>query len=350
MGKVRRTGLALVIGLLSTSATAQQQPDPTNEEAVVATPAPAVQAATLPAPSATPATPANDPPPDSDVFLTSLDIPKQAVGTPKNITRREGYDNQPAFLNDGSALLYVVGKDDATDIYRYDIATGLTTRVTRTDESEYSPTPLPDNRSFSAVRVAKPNAQGTDSTNPPVWRYGLDGKPGEQLIDVTAVGYHAWLDPAHIAVFVVGDEAQNQAHKLLLVDLNTGASTLLSEAPGRQLGRTPDRKRVSFVDKSDPKHWRVVARAAGDDEPLFLVDTPRGPDEEKEEDRSEDYTWLPDGSLMMAKGNTLLRWDGRPGAGLKPFATLENLGGDIKRLAVSKDGKQLAFVVQLRRD
>jgi hypothetical protein len=63
------------------------------------------------------------------------------------------------------------------------------------------------------------------------------------------------------------------------------------------------------------------------------------------QDFSEDYAWLPDGSILMAKGSTLLRWDGKPGSAFVRFAEVPNLGGDIKRLVASKDGKYLALVV-----
>jgi hypothetical protein len=294
------------------------------------------------------ATAANEPPPNTDVFLATLDLAHRKVGAPRNITHHDGYDNQPAFMRDGKSLLFVSDRNGATDVYRYAIDSDATTRVTATEEAEYSPTPLADNSGFSVIRVGKPNAEGTDSTNPPVWRYGFDGKPIGKIVDVLAVGYHAWLDPGHVALFVVGEEAKHEPNRLVLADVKTGKTSLLSEAPGRQLGRTPDGKRVSFVDKSDPKHWRVVAMAPGDKQPRFLVDTPKGPADEKEEDRSEDYCWLPDGSLLMAKGDTLLRWNGKPGSGLTPLAQLKDLGGDIKRLAVSRDGKRLAFVVQMR--
>lgn len=299
-------------------------------------------------PTAATTTPASEPRPNTDVFLATLDLAHRKVGKPRNITHHDGYDNQPAFLKDGKALLFVSDRNGATDVYRYTIDTDTTTRVTATEESEYSPTPLADDSGFSVIRVAKPNAEGTDATNPPVWRYGFDGKPIGKMVDVLSVGYHAWLDPGHVALFVVGEEAKHAPNQLVLADVKTGKTTLLSEAPGRQFGRTPDGKRVSFVDKRDPKHWRVVAMAPGDKKPLFLVDTPKGPVDESEEDRSEDYCWLPDGSLLMAKGDTLLRWSGKPGSGLAPLAQLKNLGGDIKRLAVSRDGKRLAFVVQLR--
>ena len=290
--------------------------------------------------------PASEAPPNFEVMLATLDIAQKKVGSPLNISNHPGYDNQPAFLLDGSGLYFVSDRTGSTDVYLYDIKTGKVTQVTNTVEGEFSPTPLADGNGFSVIRVATPNAQGADSTNPPVWRYNNDGTPGEKILDILGVGYHAWFDDDHLALFVVGDEQKNTPHTLVLADRNTNETVLLSGAPGRQLGRTPDGKRVSFVDKSNKNHWVVSAMAPGETHATILVDTPQGGSNEKEQDRSEDYCWLPDGSLMMAKGNFLLRWSGKQGEGFQTFAEIEGLDGDIKRLAVSKDGKYIAVVVQ----
>lgn len=290
--------------------------------------------------------PASEAPPNSEVMLATLDIAHKKVGIPLNISNHPGYDNQPAFLLDGSGLYFVSDRTGSTDVYLYDIKTSKVAQVTNTVEGEFSPTPLADGNGFSVIRVATPNAQGADSTNPPVWRYNNDGTPGEKILDILGVGYHAWFDDDHLALFVVGDEEKKTPHTLVLADRNTNETILLSEAPGRQLGRTPDGKRVSFVDRSNPNHWVVAAIAPGETHATILVDTPQGDSNEKEQDRSEDYCWLPDGSLMMAKGNFLLRWSGKQGEGFQTFAEIEGLDGDIKRLAVSKDGKYIAVVVQ----
>jgi hypothetical protein len=68
------------------------------------------------------------------------------------------------------------------------------------------------------------------------------------------------LNAQQIALFVVGDSAQGRPHELVLVNLQTGQRKLLTQAPGRQLGRTLDGQRISFVDKSDPKRWMLRAR------------------------------------------------------------------------------------------
>ncbi len=293
---------------------------------------------------------AHVPIPDTEVFLASLDLAAATIRNPRNITRRQGYDNQPAFVNDGRAILFVSDQPGTPNIYRHDINTGVTTAVTATKESLYSPMPLADGTGFSAIRVVTPNANGAESNAPPVWRFGWDGKPVEAMTDVRVVGYYTWINHTQAALFVVDDDAKRNAHKLVLTDSATGKTTLLTNHPGRSLGRTADGRRAVFVDKSDPKRWVVAAMGAMDARPAVLIDTPVGPAGEpngtQETDRSEDFCWLPDGALLMAQGSKFLRWDGRPRSGFKLFADLGELGGQIKRIAVSRDGTQLAFVVQ----
>jgi hypothetical protein len=290
--------------------------------------------------------PADEAPPKTQIFLAPLDLGRETVGAPRPITDHPGYNNQPSFTNDGSALLFVSNRSGSINVFRYTIATGATAAITATRENLYSPQELPDGSGFSAVRVVTPNANGAEAKGPPIWRYGWDGQPVAPMTDVRAVGYYAWVNDQLAAYFVVGSDADIDANTAVLADRVTGKTRLMTGKPGRSLGRTPDGRRASFVDKTDPQRWVVAAMGADDDRPVVLVATPAGPPGEPEADRSEDYCWLPDGSLLMAHGSVLYRWDGRAGSAFQRFADAGKLGGSIKRLAVSRDGRQLAFVVQ----
>lgn len=303
-----------------------------------------VQPAPAPAPAAT--AQADEPMPNFEVFLASLDVAKRKVGKAINISGMPGYDNHPAFFLNNQSLYYISDRAGQNDVFRYDIKTVRTTQITATKEAEYSPVPMPNGSGFSVVRVATPNAQGADSTNPPLWRYNVDGTPGEPIIDVTSIGYYAWIDKSHVALFVVGDMDAKIPNRVVLADTSMGKTIPLADSPGRRLARAPD-GRVSFVDQRAPTHWVLSAIAPGDQIATALITLPVNTANQSEQDFSEDYSWLPDGSLLMAKGNTLLRWDGKPGTGFVEFAEIPNLDGDIKRLVVSNDGKQLAMVVQL---
>src|SRR5690606_11072148 len=64
----------------------------------------------------------------SDVFLVALTKGANgwSVGVPANVSRFNGYDNQPAFAADARALFYTqVGADGQADIWRSDFGTGV---------------------------------------------------------------------------------------------------------------------------------------------------------------------------------------------------------------------------------
>ena len=70
-----------------------------------------------------------------------------------NATDREGYDNQPSFAHDGSAIYYVSAVDSTqTEVFRYMIESRAIERVTTTEGvSEFSPTMIPGQNAFSAI-------------------------------------------------------------------------------------------------------------------------------------------------------------------------------------------------------
>jgi hypothetical protein len=109
------------------------------------------------------------------------------LGKPVNVTHRPGYDNQPCFLADSQTLLYTSAEPEGgTDIYRFSLATKTSVRVTRTPESEYSPTPL-ESGGFCTVRVE------ADSTQR-LWRFDQDGT-NPQLVMSDGSDRLFFLDP-----------------------------------------------------------------------------------------------------------------------------------------------------------
>src|SRR4030095_10520973 len=147
-----------------------------------------------PAPSPSP----SPTPTPSDIFLVDLstDHEQLKLGQPVRITEWNGYNNQPAFLPDGSSLLYTsIRSDKQADIYKYDFKSRGTSRITETPESEFSPTLTPDGHFISVVRV---EADGTQR----LWKFPLGaGKPSLVLEKIKPVGYHTWIDQNTLALF-----------------------------------------------------------------------------------------------------------------------------------------------------
>jgi hypothetical protein len=287
-------------------------------------------------------------PPDVAVFVARLDVAAGRVTDVRNITPGKGSNYQPAFTPDGAAVVYTSGRSGSNNIYRHDLAKGTTVAVTATSENLYSPTPLTDGSGFSAIRVITADpAYGIEMNQPSLWLFGWDGKPVAPVVPTKRIGYHAWIGLDLIAAFLVDDVPDRNDHRAVLISRTTGQQTLLTAKPGRSLGRTADGRRALFVDQSDPQRWLIQTRGPGDAQPQTLVETPPLPEGDKPANRPQYFAALPDGSLLMARGHQFLRWDGKPGSSFKPLADLPELGGAVRNIAASPDGKRLAFSVTL---
>jgi len=268
--------------------------------------------------------------PDTDIYLARLtrEAGSLRLEDPRNITARTGYDNQPHFTPDSRAILFTSIRDDGqADTYRYDLSPRTITRVTATPESEYSPTPLPTGDGFSAVTVEADSSQR-------LWRFDLDGAGAELLLpDVEPVGYHAWIDPTTVALFILGDPPA-----LHIGDLQTGSTRMVVASIGRSLHRIPGSGEVSFVHKRNDEEWWIVALDPASGARRPLVQTLPG---------SEDYAWTPDGAILMGEGASLFVWDPSAGGDWSRVADLAGAGiARITRIAVAPDGQHLALVSQ----
>lgn len=278
------------------------------------------------------AAPTPAPRPAPDVYLASLTITRGAVtvGSPMNITDRAGYDNQPSFTSDGSGVFFTSVRDDAqADIYRYDVDSRSTTRVTRTaPESEYSATSIDDGRAISVIRVERDSTQR-------LWRFPLDGGAPSLILErVRPVGYHAWADDRTLALFVLGSP-----NSLQVADVTRGTADTIATGIGRSLHRIPGTGRVSFVRKVSPTEWWIESFDTKTRATARLVRLPEG---------VEDYAWLPDGSIICGNGARLMRWTSGESAWRQIVDFTSGRVGGITRLAVSPRGDRIAFVAEGR--
>jgi WD40 repeat protein len=292
--------------------------------------------------------------PNTDVFLVDITLnftpngAKAKFGTPINITNRAGYDNQPSFTPDGNFILYTsIREDRQADIYRYSIREKMSARVTTTPESEYSPSVTPDGKYISVVRVEKDSTQR-------LWKFDLRGSTPELVLpNVRPVGYYAWMDATNVLLYILG--VGGSQSMLQVANTVTGQAQLIASNVGRCLQKVPGQKKPigSFVTKMTEEQWTInsldpVTRGMG-----TLTDTMLG---------SEDYTWTPQASLLMAQGTKLYhriiagRNDTKRTAKnaatfewqeIADFSTLAGVKA-LKRLALSPDGKKLVFVAEVQ--
>lgn len=260
--------------------------------------------------------------PSTDVYLYRVERGLLPFGDRlKNVTARRGYDNQPSW--DGPALLYTAQVGGQTDIYRYE--DGVTTQVTRTAESEYSPSITPDGRGITVVRVERDSTQR-------IWRFPHGGgTPSVVLSDVKPVGYYAWLDSKTLALFVLGSP-----NTLRIADTRTGRARVSTHSIGRSLQRVPGGHRASFLQRPGGGSGWVLRTV---DPRTFRLDSVA-----VLPDSAEYVTWRSERVVYTAAGSRVYRMD-LP----RPRWTLVADLGDrgirrISRLAISPDGATLAFV------
>lgn len=297
-------------------------------------------------------------PPATDIYLAPISITsdgRPVVGKPVNVTNRPGYDNQPSFTPDSHGILFTsIHEDGQSDIYRYDLATKAIARVTSTPESEYSATVMPGGQRFSVIRVERDSAQR-------LWSFALDGSDPQLLIPpVKPVGYHAWIDPDNLALFVLGSP-----NALVHFDLRSSHVDTLARDIGRSLSPLVGGGGFSFTARDTSGSLKLRTMSWPYTTTAEVATLPKG---------TEDIVWLARDVILSASGSKLISLRptvGSMGSTTTPAAPLPpsapgatgaapapppspewhdvvDLAADgltrISRLAVSQDGHWLAIV------
>lgn len=255
------------------------------------------------------------------------------AATPTPVAIDPGYDNQPAFSPDGARIL-VTGNHDGEqmDIYSFDRATKQLSLLTHTVEGEYSPTFVPtgvdEAGAFSVIRV---EGDGTQR----LWRFNAKGEnPTLVLRDIKPVGYHAWVDADHLALFVLGKPATLQ-----LARVSTGAAEIVASDIGRSLHRVPGTRSVSFIQKEPSGEYWVKQIDVDTKSITPLVRTAEGSSD-------RDCAWMPDAkTLLMSSGTKVMSWTRGQSGWTEVFDGAPHELGAISRLSVSSKGDAVAMVV-----
>jgi len=264
--------------------------------------------------------------PQTNIWLA--DISNGLPGLAVKINPTNGYNNQPHFSTDGSVIFYtreMPGKDDVaqTDIAAFGIATRTTRMVAETDESEYSPTPIPGRNALSVIRVEPDQKQR-------LWAINIDSGELELLLpDVEPVGYHDWFNEHEVAMFILGE-----SFTLQTAALGTGGSKEVADNIGRTIRKHPQSSEVLYVDKNT-EPWQIAAYMPATNNsrsvmPLF----PAG----------EDFTIDGEGNYWTGNGSRLYR----RAPGDKRWELMADYSaasvGHISRLAINPAGNKIAFV------
>ena len=230
-----------------------------------------------------------------------------------------GYNNQPHFINDNELLVTSSRDNKQTDIFSYNFNTHAVTQLSNTKSvSEFSPTIIPNTTNkFSTVCIEE------DGKTQRLWEYTYGNKNIIRkmvLDDVFDVGYHEWLNPNQVALFIVGTP-----HTMKIANVVTERVENYTSNIGRCM-KTLSNGDLLFVQKSDGgwklKRLDIINLDITTIAPT-LVD-------------SEDFALLSDGTVIMGKGDKLYKLNVNRD---RQWAVIADLGGfnlnKITRIAVS---------------
>ena len=257
---------------------------------------------------------------------------------PAPVATMPGYDNQPMFSPDGARILFAANHDGKqTDVFQFERAGGRVSPLTQTPENENSPTFLPaglgDPGGFSVVQSEL--APGGGPRPQRLWRFNAAGKsPQLILAGVQPVGYHAWVEPDHLAMFILGQPATLQVGRA-----STGKAEIVASDIGRSLHRIPGTRAVSFVQRQAPTEFWLKQIDIDSRKIDTLIRTVEGSSD-------RDYAWMPDGkTVLMSSGTKVFAWTRGAATWTEVFDGTPHQLGAISRLSVSPKGDAVALVV-----
>ncbi|HTF05107.1 MAG TPA: hypothetical protein VK826_13860 [Bacteroidia bacterium] len=247
-----------------------------------------------------------------------------------NISNHKGYDSQPSFSESGGYMLWTSERDSGqTEIYRYDVQGKVSTRITQTAVSEYSPTYMFGGKYISAVVVEKDSSQR-------LWKYHKSTAKSKILLPkVYGVGYHCWFDENTVFLFQLTDPVT-----LVQSDIRAGTSKIVTSNIGRCMStyKTVKQKILLYTQRdAQDKMWIKAVDGLGVKMPDFTpIPCLEG---------SEDFAVDKRGYLMMGAGSKLYSW--KIGESTEWILVADLSGFDIKsitRIAISPDGSRIALV------
>lgn len=244
----------------------------------------------------------------------------------KNISNNVGYDNQPSFYSKDQ-ILFAYKKDKFTDILFYDLKNDEKKFISFTPKGgEYSPQRIPQSNDVTAVRL-------DDNGYQRLYRYNFRNGSFKELIKDLKVAYPMWYsEDILIASVIVNDNLE-----LFICDIKSNEFISVAKNVGRSVHKIPNSDLVSFISKENDKYWLLKSLNIKTKEIKTITSV----------GKSEDCTWLPNGTLLLPNQSTIYQFNPKKDKQPKLFYSFsdENIN-NISRMTVNTDGTKLAIVAE----
>lgn len=263
---------------------------------------------------------------NTEVYL--FDIVKKGetiiLNNQRNISNNEGYDNQPSIFND-TIVLFSSTRNKQTDIAVYNSKKAKVDWITETKNgSEYSPTKIPNKDQVSSIRLDQDGKQL-------LYRYDYKTGESEVLLKGLKIGYHTWFNEDILVSSVLEDNAMS----LVVSNIKKGTNHTFQKKVGRSLHKIPNSNLISYISKEN-KGWEIKSIDPITGTTKKIINSIPG---------SEDMCWLPDGTILMTKGNRIFKFNPKTDSGWNTFYTfMDKEIGAISRIATNTAGSMLALV------
>ena len=263
---------------------------------------------------------------NTEVYLYEITNNKGnwSVGKGKNISNNPGYDSQPHFYSKKS-IVFSSTRNKQTDIAEYNIKSGKIRFVNSTPNGgEYSPQRIPKSKDISAVRLDTNGLQR-------FYKYNYKTGKSTEIIADLKVAYPFWYNKSTAINVVIVDKDLD----LIESKIKSKKNTTIQKKVGRSVHHIPNSSLVSYISKEN-EQWEVKTYNPKNRETRKIIETVG---------KKEDVCWLPDGTLLMAVGNTLMKFNPSTDKNWSLFHTFnKKKHKNISRIIVNKKGTKLALV------
>lgn len=269
---------------------------------------------------------------ETDIYFFDLVVDKNMtkLRNMKNITDREGYDNQPSFSPDGLILYYSSDNEkSAPDIYSYHVESGKETQLTDTFEKEYSPLVMPDGKHISFVQQYR-RIQALVKMN-------LETKEITEISKkLNNVGYHCWINDNIVAIF----EA-NSPPTLHIVNIEENEDEEIDEYVGRSIYINPVTKKLNFFNYDDEKGTIFELNNISSDEKKAIISMKAN---------SHDFFIMSDGTILSTLGSIIYSFKEGKDENWNVFFDGQDKGiNEITRVTVNPQMTKIAIVSTVKR-